>query len=417
MVEELKGKNGKIVGSEEYFKKIGEKEIAGDFFQKKLNSNCLTVVLYIAKYAIEAYTKNKIKISPSASNELKKLEKSTSATSKQKTNTAYQKKAAEILTKEMKLSLNRIADTIKKDIDSHLGRDKYIIYENRVRIRNAIQSLKSCGVDNLSSLEKKLLQYRRLEDFNNKIISLSFAGEQYPVEVNLKWENGKNILYIHVKVKFSFPDGFWEQKHIKDYYNRKKTQSLKGFEMWSGTYERVFKNHEGAQCVTVKCEAEEITEGEAINVNIYASHNRSKTNWGTGWETSQPGNIDLYGSYLSSDANKESSKHMKNVAKHELGHILGLANAYSEVTDKPLNYAAYPDIKEDIKNHVISEYITKYKDEPGFTTYTGMVMNNSEANISNNDIEMLILAWQKGEVQFYYTDERREGTISEAMGK
>lgn len=27
MVEELKGKNGKIVGSEEYFKKIGEKKL------------------------------------------------------------------------------------------------------------------------------------------------------------------------------------------------------------------------------------------------------------------------------------------------------------------------------------------------------------------------------------------------------
>lgn len=45
-----------------------------------------------------------------------------------------------------------------------------------------------------------------------------------------------------------------------------------------------------------------------------------------------------------------------------------------------------------------------------------MVMNNSTGPVLNNDIEMLILAWQEGKRQYFHLD--NGGTeISKALGR
>lgn len=435
MVEELKGKNGKIVGSEEYFKKIGEKEIAKDFIEKRINSSSPSLSQYIAKYAIMLYKKEQNKLSTSNLNKLKNLEKkekgilTANLTVKQKKESDFLKNLELVLINEIHQSMQRITDIIKKDIDAQIGRDKYIIYENRQRLHGALSFLKSYGIDNLPFFEKKLLKYRRLEDFHNKVISLSFKGDQYPVEVELKWIAGKNILTIHPKVKFSFVKGDLKDKDQKPYFDIRKKETLKAFEEWSGKYERVFKTQEGAQSVIVECNPEEVTQGKALEVNIIVdtddiSGASGRTEGISGektWSQENSGFINLYlDSYIKTitKTDKNHRYYMKNVSKHEFGHVLGLGDAYfrdfQTNKTKDADYEMYPDIKEDIENNLISQ--KEVTIEGKTESFTNMVMNNMYGGISNNDIEMLILAWQKGKTQ-YYNSTIPDTEISEAMGR
>lgn len=436
MVEELKGKNGKIVGSEEYFKKIGEKEIAKDFIEKRINSSSPSLSQYIAKYAIMLYKKEQNKLSTSNLNKLKNLEKkekgilTANLTVKQKKESDFLKNLELVLINEIHQSMQRITDIIKKDIDAQIGRDKYIIYENRQRLHGALSFLKLYGIDNLPFFEKKLLKYRRLEDFHNKVISLSFKGDQYPVEVELKWMLGKNILIIHPKVKFSFVNGDLEKKIQKDYFDIRKKETLKAFEEWSGKYERVFKTQEGAQSVIVECNPEEATEGKALEVNIIVDIERIIHAAGTtetlskkDWSPKEASFMNLYlDDYITTitKTDKNHRYYMKSVSKHEFGHVLGLMDAYwlSSPKDRdvsqPKDYESYPDIKEEIEAGILSQAEITIAGET--MPFTRMVMNDMYGNISNNDIEMLILAWQKGQSQYYFPIGSDTET-SEAMGK
>ena len=308
---------------------------------------------------------------------------------------------------KIKQFLQNVANTISNDINLSAKAGQYATYEHRKRLRTCIVELKKCGFTISTTVHDNIKKLRRLEDFHQKVINLDFKGAQYPVEVWLEWKNGKNILHIHVKVYFdgSEKDGIYADREKE--YSRKQL-ILQGFEKWTGSYHIFNSAEEGKQDLQVICTAEEVNSDTITALRVYLeriSHENKSHTHTEDWSQKHPAEkmgIDYY-------TNKKylSPEEYTDTAKHEFGHVLGLRDAYT-VKNKDDKYAyddKYPDIKEDIQELGL----------PIIKSGTNMVMNNL-GPILNNDIEMMILAWQTGEKQYFHLDEGGEH-ISEALGR
>lgn len=194
----------------------------------------------------------------------------------------------------------------------------------------------------------------------------------------------------------------------------KKQAVLQGFEKWSGNYKVFNSAEEGKQNLQVICTAEEVYSENvnALPVFIEMDIDVSRTVQLQDWSQEHPA-IEMHLHYIKPNTNKEypgdftyrSFESFSNAAKHEFGHILGLRDAYTK-EGKDKSYSEYPDIREDAK--AVGVEVIKDKD-------TKMVMNTNGA-ILNNDIEMMILAWQEGNFQYFHLDEGGDH-ISEALGR
>ncbi len=313
--------------------------------------------------------------------------------------------------KIMKRELEEIGKVLFGDLNSNIGGDTYIVYENRQNMLAAKEELESLRVTGLGRMEEKLLKLRRLEDFDNKVIDLLYVGEDYPVGVWLQWKNGESTLYITINVCFKgtginekFSDGTIKKEAIID-----------GFTKWSGKYNKVFNNRDGFQEIEVVCRVKETNAEKAIAVNIRPE---SELGISVTTGTSEPwrheldvAEIKMFSNYTQSEKYNSLNKSYQynkyeytNVAKHELGHVFGLADAYRGSADN--DYLIYNDIKDEFNAF----------DKPNTeSNNTKMIMNVNDGIVTSNDIEMLILAWQRNEKQYYYKKNGHD--ISEAMGR
>ena len=93
---------------------------------------------------------------------------------------------------------------------------------------------------------------------------------------------------------------------------------------------------------------------------------------------------------------------LRHVAKHEFGHVLGLGDLYANAEDglPGVEGGTYPELD----SYLITD--KRYN----------LVMCDHRGPVSNNDIEMVLLAFRDNKMQLYQPG-RLRGVISEALGK
>ena len=94
---------------------------------------------------------------------------------------------------------------------------------------------------------------------------------------------------------------------------------------------------------------------------------------------------------------------IKNVAKHEFGHALGLGDLYVSASD------GLAGVDQGTYSELDGYYISNKN--------YNLVMSDHHGPISNNDIEMVVLAFCDDDIQLYQEDPQHKGKISKALGK
>ena len=247
--------------------------------------------------------------------------------------------------------------------------------------------------------------------FNNKPLKIKKTGKIYPVDVELKNENGIDVLYISTKAKFV--------ECINDEYNLDewKQAVLQGFCDWGGNYE-VF----GGQALEVRVSAVETdrlidsiivtTFDQEFSDELCDAYGRLKLDKAEklveegrsfattgfpviGWKSYLPRFV-----YMLPDT-LNNIDYARIVAKHEFGHVLGLGDLYKDLAKGlcGVEGATY----KDIEKYYLGD------------SYFDMVMCNN-GPVRNNDIEMVLLAFQTNSFQNYQKVKKKD-EVSKALGK
>lgn len=253
-----------------------------------------------------------------------------------------------------------------------------------------------------------------LVDFDGKRIKIDRQGVLSPVDAVLKYENGKNTLTLSTNVVFMYSDEIENSQQFEE-------AVLKGLLLWQGDYE-VF----GGQRVSVEVNITtdpriydnlivlpltsslsdtilSITDVIGTNkkraeINSMITSKRSFAVSGLKWSVNSRKII-----YIQSDNGKfDDYEEIMHVAKHEFGHTIGLGDLYQSPSD--LLDGVEKGTYDELDNYVISN------------KYYNLVMCDHHGLISNNDIEMVILAFRENKMQLYQPG-KLKGKISSALGK
>ena len=96
--------------------------------------------------------------------------------------------------------VNIVLSTIRVDVLRE-STNYYMEYETRQRVIRSSEELAKIS-NGQAITESDLSKLRRLEGFDNKVISIRRTGAQYPVDAMLEWKGGKNVLTLSVNVFF-----------------------------------------------------------------------------------------------------------------------------------------------------------------------------------------------------------------------
>ncbi len=255
-----------------------------------------------------------------------------------------------------------------------------------------------------------------LVGFDGKRIRINRKGIFTPVDVELEYTGKENILKISANILF-----------LEDYsedidMDTLRSAVLEGMSAWAGEYE-VFGNQKLQ--VKVELTADDrlldsvyvipLTEGMSDEIvaarKIFASAEESKkfesfirqkrSFAGLGIKRWSVNSLKVI-AVQSADGNFDDYEEIMHVAKHEFGHVLGLGDLYQSPQDG-LDGVAEGTYGETDKYHL-------------FDRVYNLVMCDHHGPISNNDIEMVVLAFSENCMQNYQIS-RAGQKISEALGK
>lgn len=256
-----------------------------------------------------------------------------------------------------------------------------------------------------------------LKDFDGKIFQIDHSGALVPVDAHLEYCDGKNVL------RFDLNLCILNDESIEKDQEQLLQSIIHGIKMWEGDY-TVF----GGQKLTIRINITmENRVWDNLIVYIVAGDNletmkkilrtvpgkraadahqtiiRQKRSAAIGgirkWSIRGRKII-----YLTSDTMAfDDYDEISHVIKHEFGHVLGLGDLYAESGRGLLGVPAGS--YEELDCYAVRDKLYN------------LVMCDHHGPISNNDVEMVVLAFSKNRMQNYQVSKIIKGEISEALGK
>lgn len=250
--------------------------------------------------------------------------------------------------------------------------------------------------------------------FDNKPIRIKREGILTPVDAVLENKDGENIFHLRLNLFFLDDD----LENCREF----EQAVIAGIKKWEGDY-TVFNGQPLKVIVDVSVEdrlfdnvvvtplTEDLEEKiTALTDAIPASKNkkaatdllsekRSFAVPGLGkWSVHSRKLICIQ----CKDGRFDNYAEIADVSKHEFGHVLGLGDLYKEEGKfSGVEKGSYPELD-------------KYYAGDRFYN---LVMCDHHGPVSDNDIEMVILAFSENKMQLYQPQENAKGKISEALGK
>ncbi len=253
-----------------------------------------------------------------------------------------------------------------------------------------------------------------LTGFDGKKISFVRKGLLTPIDATLEYKDGENILNIGVNITFLYTEQTSDPAKFEE-------AILSGIRLWEGEYtvfggqkvsvrmditteERIFDTVIIAPIVTeIADKMEKLsekfgTENKKTEIRNLISSRRSFATGGLRWSVTSRKFIFMQ----SESPDFDDYDELMHVAKHEFGHALGLGDLYESPSDH-LDGVTEGTFAE------LDSYIINNK-------FYNLVMCDHHGPISNNDIEMVILAFKKNRMQLFQPRKLKR-KISEALGR
>ena len=254
-----------------------------------------------------------------------------------------------------------------------------------------------------------------LLDFDGKKIKIKRTGLLTPIDAELKYEGGENKLILSANINFVYVD---------DMRNRESFEEavISGIKEWEGDY-RVFGNQRLKVVLNLSFDEKifdnvyiipvdyTLREGMEKGVKLAAGKDRRDAYQSivdyrrsfaltgiSNWSSHSRKIIYLF----AENFNERDYDRIKHTTKHEFGHALGLGDLYEEKNAK----------LEGVEKGTFAELDGYYITDKIYN----LVMCDHNGPISNNDIEMVVLAFRDNEGQHYQKRGKR-GKISKALGK
>ncbi len=253
-----------------------------------------------------------------------------------------------------------------------------------------------------------------LLDFEGKPIRINRQGIFTPIDAVLERKGEHNVLTLSANLMFNYIDKIDNAELFEQ-------AVINGIMAWQGEY-TVF----GGQQLSVEVK---LTRDEKLFDNLYImpvtdsfsstiqavgkviggkerkarissilTDKRSFAGSGLKWTSKSRKIICIQ----SDDGKFDDYDEIKNVSKHEFGHTLGLGDLYSSRVD--LLEGVKKGTYLELDSYAISD------------KYYNLVMCDHNGPISNNDIEMVVLAFRENREQLYQLTNFK-GKISSALGK
>lgn len=265
----------------------------------------------------------------------------------------------------------------------------------------------------ISSCETDGKQYDSLVDFDGKPIKIDRQGVLTPIDAVLEREDGRNILTLSTNIKFVYSDLIRTPILFEN-------AVYDGLLAWQGDYvvfggqqltvrvkitndDKLFDNLVVLTVSddfgeTIKSVSDFIGTNENKRLSDMIDDKRSFAVYGSKWTANSRKIIYLQ----SKDGKFDDYEEIMHVAKHEFGHALGLGDLYASKSDSLAGVEKGTYIELD--GYAIND------------KFYNLVMCDHHGPISNNDIEMVVLAFRDNQKQLFQP-EKIKGKISYALGK